>query len=66
MILTPQTLTEFLKKLPETFIRIHKSFVVNFDKLKLIDGNQFVLQNETKLPIGKSYRKIVIDKINEI
>ncbi len=66
MILTQQTLTEFLKKLPETFIRIHKSFVVNFDKLKLIDGNQFVLQNETKLPIGKSYRKMVIDKINQI
>ncbi|MCK8523632.1 LytTR family DNA-binding domain-containing protein [Aquimarina sp. D1M17] len=64
MILTPQTLTEFSEKLPECFLRIHKSFVVNFDKLKLIDGNQFVLQNEVKLPIGKSYRKQVIDKID--
>lgn len=66
MILTPQTLTEFLEKLPECFIRIHKSFVVNFEKLKLIDGNQFVLQNDIKLPIGKSYRKNVIDRINSI
>jgi DNA-binding LytR/AlgR family response regulator len=63
MILTPQTLSDFLEKLPDSFLRIHKSFVVNFNKLKLIDGNQIVLQNDTKLRIGKSYRKAVLDKI---
>ena len=61
MILTPQTLSDFLKKLPNSFVRIHKSFVINFTKLKLIDGNQIVLQNDIKLPIGKSYRKDVLD-----
>lgn len=64
MILVSQTLTSFLEKLSKKFIRIHKSFVVNFDKLKLIDGNQIVLLNDTKLPIGKSYRKSVLDKID--
>ncbi|MEL0642920.1 LytTR family DNA-binding domain-containing protein [Olleya sp. Ti.3.14] len=63
MILTPQTLTEFLEKLPNHFIRIHKSCIINFNQLKLIDGNQVVLQNNTKLPIGKSYRKSVLDSI---
>jgi len=63
MILTPQTLSDFLEKLPKTFIRIHKSFVINFNQVKLIDGNQMVLQNDTKLPIGKSYRKQVLDRI---
>jgi len=63
MILTPQTLTDFLAKLPNTFLRIHKSFVVNFEHLKLIDGNQMVLQNDVTLPIGKSYRKAVLDRI---
>jgi two-component system LytT family response regulator len=63
MVLTPQTLTEFLEKLPSNFLRIHKSFAINFNQLKLIDGNQVILQNETKLPIGKSYRKIILDKI---
>jgi len=63
MTLTPQTLTDFLVKLPGTFLRIHKSFVVNFEQLKLIDGNQMVLQNDIKLPIGKSYRKAVLDRI---
>lgn len=63
MVLTPQTLTEFLEKLPSNFLRIHKSFAINFNQLKLIDGNQVVLHNETKLPIGKSYRKIILDRI---
>ncbi len=53
----------FLEKLPHDFIRIHKSFVINFNTLKLIDGNQIVLQSGAKLPIGKSYRKAVLDRI---
>lgn len=63
MILTPQTLTDFLEKLPHDFIRIHKSFVINFNTLKLIAGNQIVLQSGTKLPIGKLYKKTVLDRI---
>ncbi len=39
MVLTPQTLSDFLEKLPNNFLRTHKSFVINFNKLKLIDGN---------------------------
>jgi len=64
MILIPQTLSGFLEKLPHNFLRIHKSYVINFNKLKLIDGNQIILNNETKLPIGKSYRKLILKKID--
>lgn len=65
MILTPQTLSEFLEKLPNNFVQIHKSFVINFEHLKLIEGNQIVLQNEVILPIGKSYRKTVLEKVSQ-
>lgn len=63
MILTPQTLSDFLDQLPDSFLRIHKSFVINFNHLKLIDGNQIILQDNIKLPIGKSYRKAILDRI---
>ncbi len=63
MVLTQQTLSDFLEKLPSNFLRIHKSFVINFKELKLIDGNEIVLENEVKLPIGKSYKKAVLDRI---
>lgn len=66
MILTHQTLSDFLDKLPDHFLRIHKSYAINFNHLKLIDGNQFLLQNGVKLPIGKSYRKTVLEKIDKI
>jgi DNA-binding LytR/AlgR family response regulator len=63
MILTPQTLTDFLEKLPGNFMRVHKSFGINFNQLKLIDGNQAVLHNNAKIPIGKSYRRGLLDDI---
>jgi DNA-binding LytR/AlgR family response regulator len=64
MILISQTLTEFLTKLPQNFIRIHKSHIINFDKLKHIDGNQIVLLNDIKLTVGKSFRKSILKKID--
>ncbi|EDP72347.1 two-component system response regulator [Flavobacteriales bacterium ALC-1] len=63
MVLTPQTLSDFIDKLPNNFLRVHKSYAVNFNHLKLIDGNQIVLSNNAKLPIGKSYRKAILKKI---
>ncbi|WP_299179994.1 LytTR family DNA-binding domain-containing protein [uncultured Aquimarina sp.] len=66
MILTPVTLSDFLEKLSDNFVRVHKSYVVNFNKLKLIDGNQIVLQNDIKLPISKSYRKLVLNRIDGV
>lgn len=63
MILTPHTLSDFLEKLPQQFLRIHKSYAINFKHLKLIDGNQIVLDNTAKLPIGKSYRKAVLARV---
>lgn len=63
MILTPQTLNDFLEKLPANFLRIHKSYIINFNRLKLIDGNLIMLQNETKLPIGKSFKKTLLERI---
>lgn len=64
MILVPQALTDFLKKLPNQFIRIHKSYVVNFNKLKLIEGNRLMLKNNIELPIGRSFKKSITRKID--
>ena len=66
MILVPQTLSSFLERLPVNFLRIHKSYIINFDQLKLIEGNQLMLQNGTKLPIGKVYRKTIIGKLDGV
>jgi len=33
------------------------SIVINFKQLEMLDGNQVILQDKTKLVVGKSYRK---------
>lgn len=64
-LLTPQTLSEFLEKLPpQDFLRIHKSYVINFQHLNQIEGNELTLANGTRLPIGKLYRKEVLDWVS--
>ncbi|WP_282116352.1 LytR/AlgR family response regulator transcription factor [Cellulophaga baltica] len=63
MVLTPQTLSEFITKLPHQFMRIHKSYVVNFEKIKMIEGNLIHLQHDVKLPIGKSFKKDVLERV---
>ena len=45
----------------ESFLRVHKSFIVSIDKIKLIQGNQIFLQGH-KIPIGQTYRS----KINQL
>lgn len=66
MILSPQTLSDFLAKLPEEyFIRIHKSYIINIHKLQQIEGNQLLMNDGSALPVSKSYKKILLQKIEE-
>lgn len=59
MYLTLQNLKTFIEKLPENkFLRIHRSFAVAMDKVKVYKDNEIVLEN-VKLPVGKTFRRVV-------
>lgn len=62
-ILISETLTSFSQKLPPHFIRTHKSYCANIDRITMIDGNQIFFPNGTQIPISASYRKHVLDSI---
>ena len=56
-----------LKGLEETlpkhqFLRVHKSYIINKDHVRAINGNQVEITDK-KIPIGKSYKEQVRDKI---
>ena len=55
------TLEALLAK--ENFLRIHKSFLVATDKIKLIQGNQIYIQKH-KIPIGQTYRSRINHLLN--
>ncbi|MDX9882880.1 MAG: LytTR family DNA-binding domain-containing protein [Prolixibacteraceae bacterium] len=45
------------------FFRIHKSFIIRFDKISAIEGNMVEINNK-KLPIGSNYRQDFLDMIS--
>ncbi|AXY73541.1 DNA-binding response regulator [Paraflavitalea soli] len=59
-VLTPRTLTSFEEQLPaDTFMRIHKSYILNKKYVHYIEGNTIRLKNGKELPVGKSYKQVV-------
>jgi DNA-binding LytR/AlgR family response regulator len=53
-LLAMKTLEE---KLPQNFMRIHRSYIVNLDKIMEVNKNRVILDNDTYLPIGESYKE---------
>ncbi len=56
------TLKSMENQLPATFVRIHKSFIVNLDKVKSIGAKKVILP-EYEIPIGESYRAGLLDRL---
>ena len=47
-------LDEVEKMLPDYFLRCHKSFLVNADKIKRMESREFVLLNDIRIPISRT------------
>jgi len=63
--ITYLSLKEIENAIPQTkFIRIHKSYIVNIDKIKSIDGNIVLLSNSIELPIGISFKDSFLNIVN--
>jgi len=54
------TLKKILESLPNSFVRCHKSFIVQFNKIKVVEGNTIKISTH-KIPIGSSYKKSILN-----
>lgn len=66
-ILVTKNLKEYEKVLPSNFIRIHKSFLVNKNKIKKIvrsDGGYVVMENQKFIPIGQKKELFIRHLVN--
>ncbi len=61
-ILALMTLSEIEGKLPNRFQRIHRSFIVDLDKVERIEGNTLYI-GDKDLPVGKTYRNDVFKSL---
>lgn len=58
------TISEMEEKLSERqFIRVHKSFIINMDKINSIEGNMIHLDNGKTIVLGPNYRKDFFERI---
>lgn len=68
-VITLQTMKSLEEKLPsEIFRRIHRSYIVNLDRINAVVGNMIEVTEKGKakhLPIGKNYREELLALINQ-
>jgi DNA-binding LytR/AlgR family response regulator len=43
--------------LPDTFMRIHRSYIVNLTKIQEVNKNRIIMDADTYLPIGDLYKE---------
>lgn len=56
IISTTITFSTFEEQLPrDIFVRVHRSFIINKNKIKVIEGNRIFIGN-IEIPIGLNYR----------
>ena len=48
-------LDHLLARLPDSFVRCHRSYAVNLAKVEVYKRTEFVMSNGIRIPIGRSY-----------
>ena len=59
------TLKALEEKLPDAFLRVHRSFLVRIDQIKDIEDTTLVIDG-TVIPIGASYREELMDRLHTL
>lgn len=64
-MVTYQTLRDLETQLPQPpFYRVHKSYIISVDKIRMVDGNQVYI-GEQPIPIAETYRDEFLKMIRE-
>ncbi len=63
-ITSREKISHIQKELPDTFIRIHRSFIVNTTKISAF-SMEYVVIDEQELPISRTYKKEVGAKLQK-
>ena len=56
-IITLLSMKKMEERLPNTFMRIHRSYIVNLTKIQEVNKNRIIMDAETYLPIGDLYKE---------
>ena len=55
-IITLLSMKKMEERLPENFMRIHRSYIINLDKIREVNKNRVIMDAQTYLPVGDMYK----------
>ena len=56
-IITLLSMKKMEERLPDDFMRIHRSYIVNLTRIQEVNKNRVIMDDDTHLPIGDLYRE---------
>ncbi len=57
-IITLLSMKKMEERLPDYFMRIHRSYIINLTKIQEVNKNRVIMDSDTYLPIGDMYREV--------
>lgn len=56
-VVTLLTMKKMEERLPDNFMRVHRSYIVNLTKIQEVDKNRIIMDADTRLPVGDLYKE---------
>lgn len=59
-----KSLKDLIENLPDEFMRVHNSYIVNLTNIDVFEDNHIILKN-VKIAVGKSYKECLNSSLNK-
>jgi DNA-binding LytR/AlgR family response regulator len=56
-IITLLSMKKMEERLPQNFMRIHRSYIINLTKIQEVNKNRVIMDSDTYLPVGDLYKE---------
>lgn len=63
-IVSLMSMKALAEELPANFVRVHRSFIVNFERITLVQKRKIYIQ-KVEIPIGEVYREAFLEKLKQ-
>ncbi|MDE6073995.1 MAG: LytTR family transcriptional regulator, partial [Muribaculaceae bacterium] len=60
-LVTLSSFSAVMERLGDSFLQVHRSFIVNMNKIEQIERNRLVMDADNIIPVGDSYKNMLND-----
>lgn len=64
-VVTLSSFAAIMQQLPNNFIQVHRSYIVNIDLIERIEKNRIIVDNDTYIPVGDTYKAAFDRRVQE-